>query len=134
MIQLVRVGASYGDAAKAVSYTERVVKEWLARGLGLSQKPSTPRLREFAMRMEQARAEAVVTAKVDLKGKSPKAWIDLNERDDKEEAIPAASPEEIIELVVMLLPHLFEDPTFVILKCPNRRCRCAWHRNREEKQ
>ena len=134
MVEFVRGGATYSEAAALVGYTPRTVLEWIARGLGNSSRSSTPKLAEFARRMEQAKAEARVTAKVDLKGKSPGAWIRLADEEEAEQVPTAVGPEELLELFLQLFPHLVEDPSFVVPRCSNRRCRCELHRPRAIKE
>ena len=52
-------------------------------------------------------------------------------RDDDRE--PPADPEEVMRLFEELVwrrAHL--DPSFVIPRCANARCRCMWHHERTE--
>ena len=131
---LLRGGASLSAAAQTVGVPLRTMQGWLARGSGRAKESSTPKLRRFAKAVEQARAEARVSAEVRLHKTQPARWLnagisggDAEPVDDEQLADPAqlrALAKQVRDAL------LVADPTEVVRPCPNRRCRCIFHTER----
>lgn len=135
MFDMIRLGGTLEDAARSVGYRMRTVMEWLRRGLGLSDKPSNKKLKWFAEELLKAWGDAGVSAEVRVFDERPAEWHSKLRAElgiDEEEERPV-SAEEILELAFELVVKMLEeDPDVVLPSCPNRRCRCRWHRPRTE--
>ncbi len=135
IVLLVRGGASLRSAAQIAGVPLRTLHEWLARGEGRSGKPATPKLRAFARRIRKAQAEARASAEVRVHEDHPATWLrnEAANAGDPEDApgSEAPSPERILELARRLRDVLlYTDPSEVVPRCPNPRCRCMYHRER----
>ena len=134
VLTLIRAGGSLRSAAIATGIPERTLQGWVARGLGRTKEPATRKLKDFARRVEQAQAEARVSAEVRLHKTQPGRWL----RDrvatpdaggDDDDGPP--DPQQIRDLAKRFRDALlFVDPSEVVPPCPNRRCRCVYHAER----
>jgi hypothetical protein len=107
---------------------------WVARGSGRAKESATPKLRRFAKAVDQARAEARVSAEVRLHKSQPARWLNAGiaaaDADGEDDAF-SADPAQIRELARQVRDALlYIDPTEVVPPCPNRRCRCVFHTER----
>src|SRR5689334_5328771 len=75
VVTLLRGGASLPAAAAAAGVPVRTMQGWYARGSGRSKESSTPKLRRFAKAVDQARAEAQVSAEVRVHKTQPARWL-----------------------------------------------------------
>jgi hypothetical protein len=109
----------------------RTMREWIARGEGRSKRKATPELRSFAKDCRRAEAEAKASAKARVHQRNPERWLDRDGYRKDEGLAPVPTPEEILGLLVDLMPLLLrDDPRLVVPRCASPRCRCALHRPR----
>lgn len=142
ILGLIRKGVFDHVAAGVVGVSARTLREWVARGESRSSRPATAKLRAFAQKYRQAKAEAraIAEAKVyegDIKWWLAHAapsrdgllgWTAMPEGSGAED-VPA--PEELRDLITGVRnDQLYSDPTAVVPECLNRRCRCSFHRPR----
>ncbi len=135
IILLLRGGASLRSAAQISGIPLRTLREWIARGEGRSRKAATPKLKAFARNVRKAQAEARASAEVRVHERQPATWLRTEAADpegsveDSEDDSP--NPERIRELARRVRDALLQtDPSEVVPACPNRRCRCVFHRER----
>lgn len=135
IILLLRGGASLRSAAQISGIPLRTLQEWISRGEGRSQKPATPKLKAFAKDVRKAQAEARASAEVRVHERQPATWLRTEAADPggsvEDSGDEAPDPERIRELASRVRDALLHtDPSEVIPACPNRRCRCMFHRER----
>jgi hypothetical protein len=76
IVTYIRAGAFAHVAAQAAGISPRTFFDWMARGRGThATRGSTPKLRTFARKVEQAAAEARVAAEVRVYREHPKHWL-----------------------------------------------------------
>ena len=131
ILGLLRAGATPEDAAEAAGVPARTMREWIARGEGRSKRKVTPELASFAKECRKAQAEAKASAKARVHQRHPEKWLDHDGYRENGDVVPTPTAEELLDLVVGLLPSLLrDDPRLVMPRCLASRCRCMWHRPR----
>lgn len=134
VLTLLRGGASLPGAAATVGVPVRTMQGWVARGSGRAKESSTPKLRRFAKAVEQARAEARVSAEVRLHKSQPARWLHAgiaSEDPGAEDDDLSTDPARVRELAKQVRDALlYIDPNELVPPCPNRRCRCVFHTER----
>ncbi len=137
IVTMVRGGGSLRSAAETAGVPVRTVQGWIAAGSGQGTVRATPKLRAFAGEVKRARAEAQLSAEVRLHKDQPGTWLKnatANRDGDTDGTTPdeaAPDPERIWGLAKRLRDLLLlTDASELVPPCPNRRCRCAYHRER----
>jgi hypothetical protein len=130
-------------AADVAGISPRTLREWVARGEGRSSRATTPKLRAFAQKYRQAKAEARALAEARIYQDDTKWW--LTHAAPSRDGLPGwtappedsggegdvPSPEELKDLITGVRnDQLYSDPDAVVPQCLNRRCRCSFHRRR----
>jgi len=143
ILRLIRRGAFDSAAAGVAHISPRVLREWIARGEGRSNRPKTPKLAAFARKYRTAKAEARALAEVKAYEDHILQWLKYAARSTTESEGwselpqgfagdgPAPIPEQLAELITGIRNDiLYSDPDAVVPPCANRRCRCLFHRVR----
>ncbi len=71
LLSAIKAGHSVRDAAEYHGLASVTVREWIARGRGHHQRPSTPLYRDFAAKVTQAQAAARVAVVGVLRSRMP---------------------------------------------------------------
>jgi hypothetical protein len=143
LLGLIRSGIFDHVAAESVGISARTLRGWVARGEGRSSRAATPKLRAFARKYRQAKAEARALGEARVYKEDIKWWLThaapsrdglpgwtaMPEGSGGEGDVP--SPEELKDLITGVRnDQLYTDPDVVVPQCLNRRCRCSFHRPR----
>ncbi len=141
-------------AADLAGISPRTLTEWVARGEGRSDRPSTPRLQAFAKAYRRAKAEARGSREIKVFEADPKHWLKYNAPsqpglpgwtepvpevtdDPPPEAAPPgpeptgvslATPEQAAEV----LDILQDVGIFDRFECLTEGCPCSCHEEEEE--
>jgi DNA-binding CsgD family transcriptional regulator len=76
VVTCVAGGASLAAAAQAAGISARTLRDYLARGRDQhASRPSSPKLRRFARRVEKVRGETRVVAENRMFSENPKHWL-----------------------------------------------------------
>ncbi len=138
IVTYVRGGASLAAAARMLGLLPRTVQDWAARGEGRSTGSATPKLRDFAKRIRKAQGEALGSAQVRVHELQPATWLRLEaaaSSSEPSEAGEPPSPENLQELARRVRDLLLViDPTEVVPRCTNPKCRCVYHRQRTDEE
>jgi hypothetical protein len=138
VIGLIRSGSTrLRDACSSADLAYSTVRGWIKRA---REDPACPRkVREFVRRLEQASSDSNIIVDRSLFQSGSAAWKKIKEaesllsRDDDRE--PPADPDEAMRLFDEIVwRRAYLDPSFVIPRCPNARCRCMWHHGRTEEE
>jgi hypothetical protein len=142
LLGFIRKGIFDHVAADYVDISERTLREWVARGEGRSSRPATPKLRDFARKYRQAKAEVRAVAEARIYQQDLKYWLShaapsrpglpgwtkMPEGSDEGDG---PSPEELKDLITGVRNDLlYTNPNALVPECLNRRCRCSFHRPR----
>jgi len=146
VLRFLRAGAFVRTAAEVAGISERTLREWVARGEGRSPRPATAKLTRFARKVRKARAEARAIAEIKAFNDHVLQWLKYGARSTPDSqgwselpqdlmTDPKLGPEQVLELLMGVWNHrLYTDPSLVVPRCANRRCRCQLHRPRTPKE
>ena len=138
VIGLIRSGSTrLRDACSSADLPYSTVCGWITRA---GADPDCPKkIRGFVRRLEQASSDSNIIVDRSLFQSGSAAWKKIKEaesllgRDDDRE--PPADPEEVMRLFEELVwRRVYLDPSFVIPRCANARCRCMFHRERTDEE
>jgi hypothetical protein len=137
-------GALLSEAAEAAGISPRTLREWIARGEGRSNRPSTRQYRQFATDVRRVMATARIDAVTRIHKTRPEWWLPRAARTSAEREgwtePPAGSAGDQVtemgedqlqdELAHLLELRLRADPNAIVPRCSKPRCGCDWHRRR----
>ena len=138
VIGLIRSGSTrLRDACSSADLAYSTVRGWIKRS---REDPACPKkIRDFVRRLEQASSDSNIIVDRSLFQSGSPAWKKIKEAESllggDEDPEPAADPDEAMRLFdEVLWRRAYLDPSFLIPRCANPRCRCMWHHERTEEQ
>ena len=148
IVALVQAGSFGYVAARAVGVPARTFHDWMARGRGEHPtRSSTPKLGDFAKRVDTAEAISRVGVETRIREIDPKHWLRYAARSKPGEegwsdpargsdASPGASlahlsEDELASEMERLESVLIEAGELTTPACANPRCRCSLHPKRK---
>ena len=145
IVDYTKAGAFDYVAAEAAGISARTFRDWIARGEGTHPtRASTPKLRRFAQRVAQAKAEARTSAEVRVHRDQPASWLAhaARSKPDREGwTTPSVVPgeegtgvtsfeERIAEWDRQAAERDRQAATSATSDCPDADCACPFHQRR----